>query len=88
VKHGRYLRYYLDRQAEEIQQLEQDNWLGIDWQVLWDSRTETLIPELNLKTGIDKSLFDSFLITGNIKSLNMMFDNPEIKSNNNLLEFI
>ena len=88
VNNGRYLRYYLDRQAEEIQQLEQDNWSGIDWQVLWDSRTETLIPELNLKSGIDKTLYDSFLTTSNIKSLNMMFDNPEIKSNNNLLEFI
>jgi hypothetical protein len=88
VKHGRYLSYYLDRQAEEIQQLEKDNWNGIDWRVLWDSRNETLITELNRNSGIDKSLFDSFLTTGNIKYLNMMFDNPEVKSMNNLLEFI
>lgn len=87
--HGRYLSYYLDRQCEEIQQVENDNWNGIDWNVLWDSRNESLIPELNHKSGINKSLFSSFLNTGNIKYLHMMFpDNTEIKSEINLLEFL
>jgi hypothetical protein len=42
VKHGRYLGYYLDRQAEEIAQCEKDGWDGIDWQPMWDARNETL----------------------------------------------
>ncbi len=42
VKHGRYLGYYLDRQAEEIAQCEKDGWEGIDWQPMWDARNETL----------------------------------------------
>ena len=41
-KHGRYLGYYLDRQAEEIMQSEKDGWYGIEWQVLWDARNETI----------------------------------------------
>lgn len=46
VKHGRYLGYYLDRQAEEIKQCESDNWFGIDWQPMWDARNETLNKKL------------------------------------------
>lgn len=46
VKHGRYLGYYLDRQAEEISQCEKDGWDGIDWQPLWDARIETLNKKL------------------------------------------
>jgi hypothetical protein len=42
VKHGRYLSYYIDRQAEEIAQCEKDGWDGIDWQPMWDARVETL----------------------------------------------
>lgn len=42
VKHGRYLSYYLDRQAEEITKCERDGWDGIDWKPLWDARVETL----------------------------------------------
>ena len=42
VKHGRYLGYYLDRQAEEITKCESDGWIGIDWQPMWDARTETI----------------------------------------------
>jgi len=42
VKQGRYLGYYLDRQAEEISKCEADDWKGIDWQPLWDARVETL----------------------------------------------
>jgi hypothetical protein len=46
VKHGRYLGYYLDRQAEEIARCEADGWFGIDWQPMWDARNETLNKKL------------------------------------------
>ena len=39
---GRYLGYYLDRQAEEIKQVEKDGWWGIDWKPMWQAREETL----------------------------------------------
>lgn len=45
TRDGRYLGYYLDRQAEEIKKVEQDNWWGIDWQPMWDARRETIRPE-------------------------------------------
>ena len=41
----RYLGYYLDRQAQEIRKVEQDNWIGIDWQPFWDCREESLDDE-------------------------------------------
>ena len=50
---GRYLGYYLDRQAEEIAQCDKDGWFGIDWEPLWDSRKETLNHKL-LTNKIDK----------------------------------
>lgn len=46
---GRYLGYYLDRQADEILQLEEgesDSTSGIDWRVLWQFRRESLMWEL------------------------------------------
>jgi len=42
VKHGRYVGYYLDRQAEEIKQVEKDGWIGINWNPLWQARKETI----------------------------------------------
>jgi hypothetical protein len=44
---GRYLPYYLDRMADEIQQMQdqQDITSGIDWNVLWQFRKENLIHE-------------------------------------------
>jgi hypothetical protein len=57
---GRYLGYYLDRQAEEIQQCEKDGWFGIDWQPLWDSRVETLENKL-LTNKIDNSKMSLYL---------------------------
>lgn len=38
---SRYVGYYLDRQAEDIISI-QDNWKGVDWQLLWDARKEML----------------------------------------------
>jgi hypothetical protein len=57
---GRYLGYYLDRQAEEIAKCENDNWAGIDWQPLWDSRVETLNNKL-LTNRIDNSKMSLYL---------------------------
>ena len=37
TKRGRYMGYYLDRQAEEIAKAEKDEWSGIEWEVLWQS---------------------------------------------------
>ncbi len=64
---GRYLGYYLDRQAEEINKVEQDEWNGIDWQVFWDGREETLHPKLAESKKIRKDLFSVFLDTGTLK---------------------
>jgi hypothetical protein len=60
VKHGRYLGYYLDRQAEEISQCERDGWFGIDWQPMWDARKETLNNKL-LTNKIDDSKMSLYL---------------------------
>ncbi|QMP83874.1 MAG: hypothetical protein [Caudoviricetes sp.] len=60
VKHGRYLGYYLDRQAEEIKQCESDGWAGIDWQPMWDARNETLNKKL-LTNKIDDSKMELYL---------------------------
>jgi hypothetical protein len=75
--HGRYLGYYLDRQAEEIMQCEKDGWYGIDWDVLWQSREETIDLRLDHRRGIDKDRFSSFLRTGKIENLEWMFDDEE-----------
>ena len=77
-RHGRYLGYYLDRQAEEIKMAEGDGWYGIDWDVLWQSRNETIDLRLDHKRGIDKDRFASFLQSGKMEGLEWMFDD-EVK---------
>ena len=72
--HGRYLGYYLDRQADEIKKVEQDGWHGIEWEVLWQSRNVTIDPRLNNKRGIDKELYSYFVKTGDIMRLDWMYD--------------
>jgi len=72
--HGRYLGYYLDRQAEEIVQAEKDGWHGIEWNVLWQARDETLIPELTGRNKIDKNKFDFYIKTGKLERMEWMFD--------------
>ena len=62
---SRYLGYYLDRQAEEILQVMQDDWFGIDWQVFWDGRNETIDPKLAESKRIKKELYGDFLDKGN-----------------------
>jgi len=76
-KHGRYLSYYLDRQAEEIQVAEKDGWVGIEWDVLWDARNETIDLRLDRKQGIIKERFGDFLETGKMDGLDWMFDDEE-----------
>jgi hypothetical protein len=76
--HGRYLGYYLDRQSEEIQQAERDDWTGIEWNVLWQARDETLDGKLAIRNAkIDKEKFTFFLRTGRIERLDWMFDDEE-----------
>ena len=77
AKHGRYLGYYLDRQAEEIQMAEKDGWYGIDWDVLWQAREETIDFRLDHKNGINKENFTYFLNSGKIENLEWMFDDEE-----------
>lgn len=76
IKHGRYLGYYLDRQAEEIAQCEQDGWNGIDWQPLWDARTETLNNKL-LINKIDNSKMSLYSENG-ILDCTGLFVKPEL----------
>jgi hypothetical protein len=64
---GRYLGYYLDRQYEDIKQVESDNWPGIDWNLLWDGRKEVLDKRINRETGVVKEDMEYFLETGKIK---------------------
>ncbi len=75
--HGRYLGYYLDRQAEEIKMAEGDGWYGIDWDVLWQARNETIDLRLDNDRGIDKDRFSSFLNTGKLENLEWMFDDEQ-----------
>jgi hypothetical protein len=77
AKHGRYLGYYLDRQAEEIMKAEGDGWHGIDWDVLWQARNETIDLRLDHKNGIDKEKFTYFLNSGKIDNLEWMFEDEE-----------
>jgi hypothetical protein len=72
--HGRYLGYYLDRQADEIKKVEQDGWYGIEWEVLWQSRKETIDSRLNHKRGVDKSLYSHFVQNGDILRLDWMYN--------------
>lgn len=66
-KSGRYLGYYLDRQFEDIKQIEKDDWVGIDWQLLWDGRDEILDSRVNKETGVSTEDMEYFLNTGKIK---------------------
>lgn len=75
--HGRYLGYYLDRQAEEITKAEGDGWYGIDWNVLWQSREETIDLRLDHRHGINKDKFSKFLNSGKMENLEWMFDDEE-----------
>jgi hypothetical protein len=61
---GRYLGYYLDRQAEEISRVQNDGWVGVNWEVYWQARRETLHPLLGASRKIKKDQYGDFLKTG------------------------
>ncbi len=80
---GRYLGYYLDRWAEDIQSTASKGWDGIDWDLLWQCRTEGLPAELDRRTGVDKTLFGLYLDDGQFlppgplrDRLNDFYDDP------------
>lgn len=77
-KKGRYLGYYLDRQSEEILQAEQDGWYGIDWDVLWQARNETLDERLAGRRDIEDERFTFFLRSGRIDRLDWMFSDNDL----------
>jgi hypothetical protein len=86
-KKGRYLGYYLDRQAEEIKKVEGDEWTGIYWQLLWDAREETLLPELQ-HNFVDEKKMEHFLDTGTVAGLERFWDDePETDIETNILRF-
>jgi len=70
---GRYLGYYLDRQAEEIKKVEQDGWVGIDWNPMWQAREETLRKKY-LTNSISKGKMEIFLDTGRIDHMGTFSD--------------
>jgi hypothetical protein len=77
VSRGRYLGYYLDRQAEEIKQCQSDGWYGIDWDVMWQARNETIDLRLDRDQGINKDKFSSFLNSGKLENLEWLFDDEQ-----------
>ena len=79
-KHGRYLGYYLDRQSEEIMKCEQDGWYGIDWDVLWQAREETIDIKLQGRNNINKEKMTFFVNSGIIKYLDWMFEDEKPES--------
>jgi len=74
---GRYLGYYLDRQSEEIIQLEKDSWDGIDWNVLWQARNECLDNRLSSKTVINAGKYPEFINSNKISRMDWLFDDEE-----------
>jgi hypothetical protein len=77
---GRYLGYYLDRQADEIKTVQADDWYGIEWEVLWQARKESLEPRLLSKNGVQKNKFGEYSNAGTIDRMDWMFINSP-KSN-------
>ena len=75
---GRYLGYYLDRQAEEIKKVETDGWDGIYWQPWWDARNETIEDKSLLGGVIEEHRMHQFLDLGSIE---------RVKYTNNLEAF-
>ena len=63
TRDGRYLGYYIDRQAEEIKKVQADGWEGIDWTPLWQAREETL-DQNYLTNSISKGKMHIFMEDG------------------------
>jgi hypothetical protein len=63
--------------TEEITQAEGDGWTGIEWNVLWQARNETLDPRLASRNKINKEKFTYYLRTGRIEKLDWMFEDEQ-----------
>jgi len=85
--HGRYLGYYLDRQSEEIQKVAADNWNGIEWDVLWQARRESLDNRLIGRNGIDKGKFSDLIDYGNVDRFEWLYSN-DVKIERGLEAFL
>ena len=78
--HSRYLGYYLDRQAGEIHKAQGDEWYGIEWDVIWQSRTETIDARLDKRfyeqnnKQDEKYFLTSFHKEGKLIRMEWMFD--------------
>lgn len=68
MKHGRYLGYYIDRQGMDIKQCQEDGWIGIDWELLWNGRKE-IIDERLLRNEVKEQDMWEFLNSGNFEKL-------------------
>lgn len=68
AEHGRYLGYYLDRQAEDIGKCERDGWVGIDWELLWQGRKENINGDL-LNACVDKNKFGELIKFGKVSKI-------------------
>ena len=55
-KDSRYIGYYLDRQRLDIDNTASKHWVGVEWKLLYDARTELLQPSW-LNDSIDKTKF-------------------------------
>lgn len=73
---SRYLGYYLDRQAEEIAKVSQDGWCGIEWDVLWQARSETIDHRLLQPGRIQKEKYAEFYDGGIIDKLDWIVSQP------------
>jgi len=67
----RYLRYYLDRQYDDIRKMESKDWWGIDWNLLYQCRDEMLLESLNSKEGVKNN--PNFYYTGKITNWDLLF---------------
>lgn len=68
--HYRYPGYYLDRQAKEIQTLQQRVKHGVDWSVLWDFRAETFDHKYLVEFGADNASWSEAEMERRIKLIN------------------
>lgn len=73
VRDGRYIGYYLDRQCEEIKQIEKDGWFGIQWNVLWQARESCLESRFERRSGISKEEMKFFTEQGIILNADYMY---------------
>lgn len=53
---SRYVGYYNDRLAEDIQKTS-NYWIGVDWKLLWDARIECVPKNYIHNSGVDKNKF-------------------------------